>query len=520
MNIAQLLCDQAYSRPQAVALVDSSGRRERRVTFAGLEEAATRAAALLQARGLGFGDPILIFHPMSADLYIALGAIFRLGLVALFVDPSLGKEHIERCCELVPPRALLASPKAHLLRLTSPAIRRIPVKFATGRWVPGAVAWPQYQDQIPLTNIKIVDATAPALITFTSGSTGRPKAAVRTHGFLRTQHQVLSANLDLGREDFVLTTLPIFVLSHLAAGIGTLIPNVDIRHPGAVEAEPLLRQIDAAGVTCIEGSPAFVERIARTCREQGRTLEGIRRVYMGGAPVFPDLLEMTQRIAPHARVTSVYGSTEAEPIAHVAYDELSASDLERMVNGAGLPTGQPVAEISVRILPDRWGSKLESMSQSQLDEESLAAGEIGEIIVGGAHVLGGYLHGHGDEENKVDIAGTIWHRTGDAGYLDEQGRLWLLGRCAARIEDAYGTIYPFAVESAVSKHPQVRRAALVSRGRKRVLAVEVYEGDPGVEIREMVAWAHVDEVRILDHLPVDRRHNAKIDYAALDRLLQ
>ena len=92
MNIAEVLRDQAELRPEAVALIDVKRGRSRSLTFAELERAASRVAMLLHQSGLERGDTVLVLHPMSAELYIALMAIFRLGLVAMFLDPSAGRE--------------------------------------------------------------------------------------------------------------------------------------------------------------------------------------------------------------------------------------------------------------------------------------------------------------------------------------------------------------------------------------------------------------------------------------------
>jgi acyl-CoA synthetase (AMP-forming)/AMP-acid ligase II len=143
-------------------------------------------------------------------------------------------------------------------------------------------------------------------------------------------------------------------------------------------------------------------------------------------------------------------------------------------------------------------------------------------VVSGDHVLPGYLHGQGDEETKFKVNGIIWHRTGDAGYLDGQGRVWLLGRCAARLEDNHGILYPFAAECVIYQNPDVRRAALVSHEGRRIMAVEFHGPAASPELawfKEATAWASVDEVWVCRHIPVDKRHNAKIDYRALRQLL-
>ena len=113
----------------------------------------------------------------------------------------------------------------------------------------------------------------------------------------------------------------------------------------------------------------------------------------------------------------------------------------------------------------------------------------------------------------------MWHRTGDAGYRDARGRLWLLGRCVAKVTDAHGTLWPFAVETVAMNHPDVRRAALIAEAGRRLLVIEC-EDVPGAGFRESLAWALLDEIRPLPRLPVDRRHNAKIDYPALRELLR
>jgi acyl-CoA synthetase (AMP-forming)/AMP-acid ligase II len=193
-----------------------------------------------------------------------------------------------------------------------------------------------------------------------------------------------------------------------------------------------------------------------------------------------------------------------------------------MLAGRGLLIGVPVAAIQLRILRDQWGKPLGPYSRAEFEGLCCPAGEPGEIVVSGGHVLSGYLHGKGDEETKFHVEGEVWHRTGDAGYLDAEGRLWLLGRCVARIRDAHGDLWPFAAETAVYQDPQVRRAAVVAYKGKRILAIEFYDGkgsrDPAA-LNSALGWAHLDEVRVCKQIPVDSRHNAKIDYPSLYKLL-
>jgi acyl-CoA synthetase (AMP-forming)/AMP-acid ligase II len=458
---------------------------------------------------------------MSMELYVALAAIFRLGLAAMFLDPGQGRAHIEQCCAIQPPQALIASPKAHLLRFISPALRAIPHKFVIGPPLPGAIAWKQAARLAPHPAILPCPPEAPALLTFTSGSTGRPKGALRRHGFLLAQHQALVDSLQLAAGQIDLATMPIVTLANLASGVTCVIPPVDLRHPGAIEPAPLVAQLQAERIESAVASPALLERLAAFCLSRQITLSSLQKIFTGGAPVFPRLLAHLQQVAPEAEVVAVYGSTEAEPMAKIAYHQFQGEDLQAMHGGQGLLAGWPVEGIQLRVIQDQWETPLGPYSQVQFAGLACPAREAGEIVVTGDYVLKGYLHGQGEAETKFRVEETIWHRTGDAGYLDEQGRLWLLGRCAARIVDDHGVLYPFAVECAVSTFPEVHRSALVQHNHQRILAVEFQSG-AGQELhrlKEALAWAHLDEVRSYPHLPVDKRHNAKIDYPALARLL-
>jgi acyl-CoA synthetase (AMP-forming)/AMP-acid ligase II len=527
MNIVEILRRHAVDRGDDAAIVDRRGP----LTFRELDEASARVAARLEQRGLGPGDPALILCPMSSDLYVTLIGLFRLGAMAMFVDPSAGRPHLERCCRLLAPKMFLGSAKAQLLRVISPAIRRIPRHIVIGSWlpIPGTSSITSRITGPARAAVAPVDERTPALVTFTSGSTGEPKAAVRTHGFLLAQHAVLEESLSLAPGEVDLTTLPIFVLANLASGVTSVIPDADLRYPGRIEPGPVFEQLhrlerrDRLTPTRIAASPALLARLAAHTRETSTPLAAFTRIFTGGAPVFPSLLASLHAAAPDAEVTAVYGSTEAEPIAHVTWREITDADRHAMRTGAGLLTGRATPSIQLRILPDRWGEPIAPLTASQLDALALPAGEWGEIVVSGPHVLTGYLHGQGDEETKFDVDGRRWHRTGDAGYLDADGRLWLLGRCSARIEDGRGRIYPFAVECALDGIYGVRRTAFLAHGGRRLLAVEL---EPGASpqtretLRAACAWADPDDIRVVDHMPVDARHNAKIDYPALRKMLE
>ena len=232
MNIAELLRERAESTPAENAIIDFHGGRIRRMTFCELELAAGRVATLLVQSGLRQGDTVLVFYPMSAELYVVLAAIFRLGLVAMFLDPSMGRSHIELSCDLRRPKALIASASAHVLRAISPALRQIPLKFSVGLSLPGVISLRRARKLACLETIQPCAPELPALVTFTSGSGGQPKAALRSHGFLLAQYWALKQSLTLDAGQIDLPTQPIFVLANLASGVTSLIPDAKLRSPG------------------------------------------------------------------------------------------------------------------------------------------------------------------------------------------------------------------------------------------------------------------------------------------------
>lgn len=522
-NVVERFRAQAEARPDAVALVEGAGRRRRTVTFGDLDRAAARGAAQLAAAGLRPGDAVLLLVPVSVALYEALAAVLRAGCVAVVLDPGAGRAHVERCCALRPPDAFVGSPKAHLLRLLVPGVRRIPRRFSVGGWVPGAERWGGREGAMAIVPRGTDD---PALLTFTSGTTtGQPRAAVRTHGLLAAQHEALAEALALAPGQVDLATLPVVVLATLASGVTTVLADADLRRPGRVDAARLARQIAREGVTRCTASPALFERLLAA----PHGLAGLRRVDTGGAPVFPDLHARLAAAVPEA--VAVYGSTEAEPIAHA--DPPSEADLARVAAGDGLPAGVPVPQVRVQIVAEAAGQPLGPFTPDAWAALALPAGAVGEICVAGDHVVPGYLNGDGDAEAKITVGDVRWHRTGDAGRLDAGGRLWLAGRAGGGAPRPDGrTVYPLQVEAAVRVATGLRCAFLVHDGR-RTLAVQTRtvtaeaRGDATrtrvanteALIREAVPWASLERIVVVPRLPVDRRHNAKIDVPALRTLL-
>ena len=519
MNIAEILLRRAKELGDNAAIIDVHQGQRRSFSFRELDSATASIASQLKDVGLQTGDGVLLSHPVAAELYLVLIALFRIGCVAIFLDPSAGREHIERCCSIFPPKAFFGSAKAQVLRWTTAALRQVPHSFCSA-WFPGSHKLNIGCAANLTREISSLSDDTAALVTFTSGSTGQPKAASRTHGFLLAQHRALAASLELRAGTRDLTTLPIFVLANLASGVTSVLPDADLRFPGKIAAGPVLRQIQGEKIQTTAASPAFFSRLLEGCKRSGTEMAELHKIYIGGAPVFPGLLHRAKHFCPNAKITSLYGSTEAEPMAEIELSDISRADFEAMEQGKGLLAGRPVESISLRIIRDQWGVSIPPLDNAAFAREILTGDEPGEIVVSGGHVLSGYLNAENYAETKFEVERVRWHRTGDLGYLDERGRLWLLGRCSGKVQDKRGTLYPFAVECAAMQNTAIHRAALAVVDGRRVLAIETKERLTADAVLRSLSWMNLDQVVFLDRVPVDKRHNAKIDYVALNRKLQ
>ena len=445
-----------------------------RVSFSELDRRAAAFAARCAAKRIGKGDRIIVAMPVGIDLFVALSAAWRLGAVVVFPEPSMGLKGFLHAARVTGPTVFFASGAYRWLRLL-PALWRC------------RMITPSADDTGDVQPTKL-DPDDLALISFTSGSTGVPKAIPRSHGFLMAQHDAVAPLLASGNDEVDLVAFPVFTLVNLAAGRTSVLPNWKISRPDAVSPTALAGWIVRTEVTRALLPPALCETLA-----EASDLRTLHTVFTGGGPVFPGLVSRLIAAHPRLRVLSVYGSTEAEPIADLDWSTVDTTLARRMAQGEGLLAGPPVRDVQLRINDD-------------------------EIQVAGPHVNRGYLDPAMDEDNKIIDGDTIWHRTGDAGRLDDAGHLWLLGRHSAIVETEGGRLYPFAVEVAARSWPGVTHAALCRKGGQPVLAIEG-KVDPD-NCRQQAKALGITDVRIVEAIPMDRRHRSKVDYAALGRLMR
>ncbi len=508
-NLAARLSAHASASPDAEALIWRAGGERCAWTFREIEAHAARSAERLAARGVSKGERVLAVQPMAPALYVALIALFRLGAVAVFPDPQSLRRTILSAVELLEPRAMIGPFAAQFLRMATPSLWKL-ASFHTSGVAPFSTLL--LAEGGPSHDLSNVAPEAPALATFTSGSTGAPKALVRSHALLGAQQDAVAAGLGLAPGQRWLSTLPVFPLSILAAGATALLPAVDVRKPAEVDAEGLIDQIAAEEVTGLIASPSLGERLALQARENDSRLASLQQVFLGGGPVFPDIAAAWSKAAPHTACHVAYGSSEAEPIAHRRAQGADEEASSIAAQGGGLLVGPPTDETRLRVIRDHWGAPLAAMSGAELDALKAADGEPGEIIVAGAHVLPGYFNGAGDDETRIRVDGEAWFRTGDAGVIDGQGRVRLLGRCAERINIGARAAYPLQIEAIIRAEAPHARTAALQMDEGVVCLVEKIGVREANAMLEQLSDYGVTCVLSPDRVPMDRRHGSKVDY--------
>ena len=490
-NIVEILFENAEKHPNKLAII----HKNKKITYGKLVQDVKDYAQYFLSKGIKKGDNILIFVPMTIELYKILSAVFYIGATAVFVDAWADKNRLNQALTIVPCKAFIACPKAFILKLISKKVREVGVNIISGTINKSKNIHP----------IETVTPDSTALITFTTGSTGLPKAAKRTYRFLLEQHYVLKKHLAPFIDDVDLTSLPVFILHNLACGTTSVIPDFNPQKPSDINPDKILKDIKNNNVTTSVGSPRFYEKLA----EFGK-IKGLKRIFTGGAPVFPKNARLLQENFNDCDIEIVYGSTEAEPIASISAKELL--QCEDNVKD-GLYVGKPIEEINVKII------KPSDEPIEDFESTWLNTGEIGEICVEGKHVLKEYYNS--DEAQKfakINYQGQVWHRTGDAGYLDNDGRLFLMGRVKNRFVHNNKDVYVFPIENALLEIEGIEIGTILKINEQIILVVETKIPQKKLEQELKNCGFNFDKL-IITQIPRDPRHNSKIDYDKLKKIL-
>jgi acyl-CoA synthetase (AMP-forming)/AMP-acid ligase II len=304
-------------------------------------------------------------------------------------------------------------------------------------------------------------------VFYTGGTTGDPKGVMLSHKACLTSAMGSLVTTDLlGRGGVLLHAAPMFHLADIAAwNLGNLTGSTHVIVPsftpaGVIEAIVEHQVTDALLV------PTMIQMLVDAPQAAAADLSSVRHVLYGASAISDTVLAKARATFPNAAFTQAYGMTEVAPVATL----LTAADHDQPALARSC--GRPAAHSEVRIVDP--------------DDNELPRGEVGEIAVRGNHVMTGYWNK--PKESESTLRGG-WMHTGDAGYMDDRGYLFVVDRIKDMIITGGENVYSVEVENAIAKHPAVAQVAVVAlpdeRWGERVHAVVVPRPDATVTLEEI-----------------------------------
>jgi len=479
-----------YSEREAI--IDKDGST---YTYSEFKTYITGARSELIKRGIKKGDKVLVFVPMSLELYSILEGLFSIGATAIFLDPWMKGKKMSQVIRQVKPDLFVVTKKINRIA------RILPVTWFLKKWivekiVPNNNAW----------QIDSVNDDDNALITFTSGTSGKPKGANRTFGFLHSQAETLKSHLISQNNQHYIdyTNFPIVGLADFAMGNTVVVPQINLMKIDEANTDDIILHLEKTKANRIIVSPILLKKISVGLKR----VTNITEVVTGGAPISNTLLKFCVNNFPKIKFEAIYGSTEAEPICITSFDQI-ADSFDNPLKGVFV--GKPVYAIQLKIIKPKAGS----LSAFDLDKSELSETEIGEIIVTGNHVNKNYFE---NEEafriNKiVDKNKTIWHRTGDIGYLENE-QLYLVGRDHRIMEFENKKIYPYPIEQYIEEQFGYTDLGYVkNKNGKFILYIGEVQNIDIEKIKSEIKKVGypVDEIIFSKKsLPRDARHKSKL----------
>ena len=455
-HLAELLSRAATEVPDRTALVEAgSGRR---VTWAELDGEADRVARGLDAMGLVAGYRVVVALPNRVEFVAAYLGALRAGLVAVPVNPRAATGELVRLLADCNARVVLADrvtvttarqAVAGLedalvgadedLRRATAVPRIVTVGVPT---VPGEVA---YEDLLSAPDSDVPGVRDPerlAVLLYTSGTSNRPRAAMLSHRALLANIEQAAAVRPpmLTGDDVVFGVLPLFHVYGLNAVLGLVLhQQARLVLVDGFDGEDSLAVIEDEAVTVLPVAPPVFAHW-QAVPDLGERLSGVRLALSGSAPLSPQLVDgFTARTG--IEVHQGYGLTEAAPVV-----------TSTLCSAGG------------RAKPGSVGSALPGIELRLLDDDGRPPDreDAGEISVRGANLFSGYWP---DGSGGPDAEG--WYATGDVGFLDPDGDLFLVDRLKELVIVSGFNVYPVEVEEVVAEVDGVAEVAVIGTGHPR-----------------------------------------------------
>ncbi len=453
MTLAGLLERAVLRRPDAEAVVDGA----RRVTYRALAAAATATAEGLRRLGVERGDRVLIALRNRLEHVVAFWACQHLAAVAVPINFRLAAGEVAYLLQDAGARVVLFEPTTAPAVLEAAAGRPVARVFVGADPPAGVLPWAEVAGgsrsddpaaaSAPATGGAATEADL-SVILYTSGTTGRPKGVPRTHRnqYAGTLAHVIQCGWQWGER-----TLGVMPLYH-TMGIHTLTATAAVN--GCFVCQPewsaaeALRLIAAERLTALYLIPTLFHDLVHAPELGASDVGSVRKLAYAGAPMLAALTEACAKTFRPEVFVNHYGSTEI-------YTFSVRPDVHHKPGCAGRP-GLHSALRVVRASPERRVGP----------DEVVPQGEKGEVIarLDADEAFAGYWN-RPDADARALREG--WYFTGDMGWVDAEGELWVAGRVDDMIISGGENIHPVEVEEVLARHPGVRDVAVVGEPDER-----------------------------------------------------
>ena len=400
------------------------------LTYAALDDAASRLASLVGSLGMVPGDRVGVMLPNITAFPIIFYGVLRAGGVVVPMNPLLKHAEVQYYLE--------DSGSGIIFAWDAVAAEAAQAAEETGATL--VVVGPDFPAELArhapvVGDLGCVDEDT-AVILYTSGTTGKPKGAELTHANLnRNQAVTVSTLIDLTPDDVVMGCLPLFHVFGLTCGLNasvasgsllTLLPRFD--------GQQALEIIQRDRVTVFEGVPTMYSALLAVPEAAAYDTSTMRTCVSGGAALPVEVLRSFER-AFDVMVLEGYGLSETSPVA-----SFNHPDRERKPGSIGTP----IEGVSMRVV--------------DLDGVEVPRGEVGEIQIKGHNVMKGYWR---KPQATAESIRDGWFSTGDLARVDEDGYYFIVDRKKDLIIRGGYNVYPREVEEVLYEHPAVAEAAVV-----------------------------------------------------------
>jgi fatty-acyl-CoA synthase len=461
--------------PDKVAIIDG----EKRLTFAELEAYVERTAAAIAAAGLGKGDRLALLSHNCWQFAVLDFAAARAGVVLVPINFMLGADEIAFILDhsgatgFVVEDALVPVADAAIAAAADPRVRERRVVCGAGQ--PAPDGWEDLTSWLEHDGPAVVVAMAdddPVRMMFTSGTESRPKGALLSSRSLLWQYVSCALDGSMSADDVELHTLPLYHCAQLDCFLGTdvYLGATSIILPGPDPAS-VLRTIAAHRVTKFFAPPTVWIGLLRHPDFDTTDLSSLRKGYYGASPMPVEVLRELQQRLPDVALWNFYGQTEMAPLATIL-----GPDEQLPYAGSA---GRPSINVETRIVDDA--------------DRPVPAGSVGEIVHRSPHATLGY---HDDPDKTAEAFRGGWFHSGDLGYLDDTGHLYVVDRKKDMIKTGGENVASREVEEAIYTHPDVAEVAVfgVSHPRWVEAVAAVVVPRAGADLTPDAVLAHARSV--------------------------